>query len=91
MGVIGTGRVDTSERLAHLRVLMQQQGTDVGAVVVPSEDERACVSFLECSIMVLTRLHPDSSEYPADADKRRGFISGFNGSAGDSIRLMGMQ
>ncbi|KAF8555473.1 Creatinase/aminopeptidase [Imleria badia] len=65
MGVIATGRVDTSERLARLRALMQQD-INVGAVVVPSEDEH-------------------SSEYPADADKRRGFISGFNGSAGCAV------
>jgi Xaa-Pro aminopeptidase len=66
MGAIGTGRVNTSERLARLRALMQQQDVNVGAVVVPSEDEHF-------------------SEYPSEADKRRAFISGFNGSAGCAI------
>ncbi|KAF8120222.1 peptidase M24, structural domain-containing protein [Boletus edulis] len=66
MGAIGTGRVDTSERLAGLRALMQKQDINVGAVVVPSEDEHF-------------------SEYPSEADKRRGFISGFNGSAGCAV------
>jgi Xaa-Pro aminopeptidase len=46
MGAIGTGRVNTSERLARLRALMQQQDVNVGAVVVPSEDEREYDSFL---------------------------------------------
>lgn len=48
MGAKGTQRVDTSERLTRLRALMQQDGLNVGAVVVPSEDERACDSFLQC-------------------------------------------
>lgn len=30
-------------------------------------------------------LFPDFSEYPAECDKRRAFISGFNGSAGSSF------
>jgi len=46
MGAIGTARVDTSERLTRLRALMQQQNVNVGAFVVPSEDERECNSFL---------------------------------------------
>ena len=46
MGAIATGRVDTSERLARLRALMQQQNINVGAVVVPSEDEREYDSSL---------------------------------------------
>ncbi|KAG8216366.1 peptidase M24, structural domain-containing protein [Butyriboletus roseoflavus] len=66
MGAKGTQRVDTSERLARLRALMQQQDVNLGAVVVPSEDEH-------------------SSEYPSEADKRRAFISGFNGSAGCAV------
>ncbi|KAH0834715.1 peptidase M24, structural domain-containing protein [Lanmaoa asiatica] len=66
MGAIGTERVDTSERLGRLRALMRQQDINVGAVVVPSEDEH-------------------SSEYPSEADKRRAFISGFNGSAGCAV------
>lgn len=49
MGAIGTATVDTSERLARLRALMQQQNVNVGAVVIPSEDERACDSFLQCT------------------------------------------
>lgn len=40
MGAVGTARVDTSERLVRLRALMQQQDVNVGAFVVPSEDER---------------------------------------------------
>ncbi|KIJ15105.1 hypothetical protein PAXINDRAFT_169294 [Paxillus involutus ATCC 200175] len=66
MGVIGTARVDTSERLASLRALMREQDYNVGVFVVPSEDEHF-------------------SEYPSQADERRTFISGFNGSAGCAI------
>ena len=81
MGAIGTETVNTSERLARLRALMQQPGINVGAFVVPSEDEREYRPFFwrigaEC-------FDPDSSEYPSEADKRREFISGFNGSAGN--------
>ena len=85
MGAIGTAKVDTTERLSRLRALMQQQNTNVGAVVVPSEDERECDPF---SWRIVAYLDPDFSEYPAEADKRRGFISGFNGSAGDETSLM---
>ncbi|KAF9226237.1 Creatinase/aminopeptidase [Gyrodon lividus] len=66
MGVIGTARVDTSERLACLRALMRGRDYNVEAFVVPSEDEHF-------------------SEYPSQADERRAFISGFNGSAGCAI------
>lgn len=34
-------------------------------------------------ISALTRIDPDFSEYSSEADKRRGFISGFDGSAGN--------
>ncbi|KIJ63046.1 hypothetical protein HYDPIDRAFT_182399 [Hydnomerulius pinastri MD-312] len=66
MGAIRTGMVDTTERLARLRAQMQEQENNVGAFVVPSEDEHF-------------------SEYPSQADARRAFISGFNGSAGCAI------
>ncbi|EPQ30975.1 uncharacterized protein PFL1_01164 [Pseudozyma flocculosa PF-1] len=64
MGAIATGRVDTAQRVAALRKLMEQE--NVQAYVVPSEDEHA-------------------SEYPADSDLRRGYITGFTGSAGCAI------
>lgn len=38
MGAVGQHTVHTTERLAHLRELMKQK--DVGAFVVPSEDQR---------------------------------------------------
>jgi len=64
MGAIATQTVDTTERLAALRKLMEEKNVD--AYIVPSEDQH-------------------SSEYPAECDKRRAFISGFNGSAGTAI------
>ncbi|KAF9236072.1 peptidase M24, structural domain-containing protein [Melanogaster broomeanus] len=64
--IAGASMVDTSERLARLRALMREQDFNVGAFVVPSEDEHF-------------------SEYPSEADQRRAFISGFNGSAGCAI------
>lgn len=89
MGAIGTGRVDTSERLARLRALMQRQDVNVGAFVVPSEDERECDPFF--LVCLSFSFDPDFSEYPSEADKRRAFISGFNGSAGDHRCEIGMR
>ncbi|EJD43382.1 Creatinase/aminopeptidase [Auricularia subglabra TFB-10046 SS5] len=58
--------VNTSARLAKLRELMRAPEHNVGALVVPSEDQHA-------------------SEYLADCDARRAFISGFDGSAGCAV------
>jgi len=43
MGALGQHTVNTTERLAHLRELMKQK--DVGAFVVPSEDQREFLSW----------------------------------------------
>lgn len=64
MGAIATGKVDTTERVAHLRKLLKQN--NVTAYVVPSEDAHA-------------------SEYPAESDLRRAYITGFTGSAGCAV------
>ncbi|KAL6301466.1 Creatinase/aminopeptidase [Sparassis latifolia] len=58
--------VDTTSRLQALRGLMSLPEYDVGAVVIPSEDQHY-------------------SEYIAQCDERRAFISGFDGSAGCAI------
>jgi hypothetical protein len=81
MGAIGTQTVDTRERLSALRSLMADRNID--AYIVPSEDQRRCstCSFRETSSHIVCTF-PDFSEYPAECDKRRAFISGFNGSAG---------
>lgn len=63
---------------------MQHPEVHVGAFVVPSEDERACNFFFFYSVSAASLFNLDFSEYPAEADKRRAFISGFNGSAGAS-------
>lgn len=56
--------VNTTERLAALRRLMEEHKVDI--YIVPSEDSH-------------------SSEYIADCDARRAFISGFDGSAGTAV------
>lgn len=81
MGAIGTQTVDTTSRLLALRKLMVRDGTDVTAVVVPSEDQRESCSFIWLTRELMT-VCVDSSEYIAACDERRAFISGFNGSAG---------
>ena len=43
MGAVGQHTVNTTERLARLRELMKQK--DVGAFVVPSEDQREFLSW----------------------------------------------
>ncbi|KAK1222258.1 hypothetical protein PQX77_014891 [Marasmius sp. AFHP31] len=58
--------VPTGERLKKLRDLMQKEGNNVNAYLVPSEDQHG-------------------SEYIAECDERRAFISGFDGSAGFAI------
>ncbi|CUA75485.1 X-Pro aminopeptidase [Rhizoctonia solani] len=60
----GARTVNTTERLASLRLLLKENQVD--AYVVVSEDQH-------------------SSEYLADCDARRAFISGFDGSAGCAI------
>ena len=80
MGAVGRHTVNTSERLASLRELMRKPEFNVKAIVVPSEDER---EYQQASVFANSSSGADSSEYPAEADKRRAFISGFNGSAGD--------
>lgn len=85
MGAIGTAKVDTSERLVRLRALMQKPDVNVGAFVVPSEDERKPDFFFTSCLLTFDL---DSSEYLAEADKRRAFISGFNGSAGHCAALL---
>ncbi|KAI5824054.1 Creatinase/aminopeptidase [Schizophyllum commune Tattone D] len=57
-------KVNSSERLAQLRVLMEKENLQY--YVVPSEDAH-------------------NSEYVAPTDKRREWISGFTGSAGQAI------
>jgi hypothetical protein len=42
MGAVGRHTVNTTERLAALRELMARSEHDVGAFVVPSEDQREC-------------------------------------------------
>lgn len=64
MGAVSQGKVDTAQRVAALRDLMDKHGLE--AYVVPSEDAHA-------------------SEYPAESDLRRGYISGFSGSAGCAV------
>jgi hypothetical protein len=54
----------------------------VQAFVVPSEDQRTCTITWLKFIKNFFFLALDSSEYLASCDKRRAFISGFNGSAG---------
>lgn len=73
-------RVHTTERLARLRALMKKDEVNVQAFVVPSEDQR--IALHPHSVEVIDLFCLDSSEYPASCDKRRAFISGFNGSAG---------
>ncbi|KAF6753773.1 putative Xaa-Pro aminopeptidase P [Ephemerocybe angulata] len=46
MGAVGTGRVNTTERLAALRKLMEEVGVDV--VVVPSEDSHYSEYLAHC-------------------------------------------
>ncbi|KZV99641.1 putative aminopeptidase P, cytoplasmic [Exidia glandulosa HHB12029] len=65
-GATTSQAVNTSARLTKLRELMRAPEHNVGAVVVPSEDQHA-------------------SEYLADCDARRAFISGFDGSAGCAV------
>jgi hypothetical protein len=55
MGAAGQQTVHTTERLARLRELMKSKDVGVQAVVVPSEDERAC--FVSCAIRWLLNSH----------------------------------
>ncbi|KAG8830122.1 hypothetical protein FRC17_005374 [Serendipita sp. 399] len=63
-----TTPTDTTQRLAALRTLMQQNNPKVDAYIVPSEDQHG-------------------SEYLAECDERRAFITGFTGSAGTAVIL----
>lgn len=87
MGSAEVQRVNTTQRLRVLRELMVQEKHHVNALIVPSEDQRALRYK-----MIIFGHHPllsgfsDSSEYLADCDKRRAFISGFDGSAGIIIQ-----
>jgi Xaa-Pro aminopeptidase len=74
----GSQTVHTSERLQKLRQLMAQE--QVHAFVVPSEDQRTYLQRRNAPIPDL--VNKDASEYLAECDERRAFISGFNGSAG---------
>jgi Xaa-Pro aminopeptidase len=79
MGATGTQTVNTTDRLAALRNLMAERNID--AYIVPSEDQRrrsTCPIGVPRPYIVFS----DLSEYPAECDKRRAFISGFSGSAG---------
>jgi hypothetical protein len=85
MGAVGQHKVHTSEQLARLRDLMKKEDVNVQAYVVPSQDQRMWFSpFQEVSLKDIETFFfcLDSSEYIASCDKRRAFISGFNGSAG---------
>jgi Xaa-Pro aminopeptidase len=79
MGTIDTQTVDTTDRLAALRKHMAEH--NVGAYIVPSEDQRKILGPSDWR-PAQYELFPDFSEYPAECDNRRAFISGFNGSAG---------
>jgi Xaa-Pro aminopeptidase len=83
MGAIGAQTVDTADRLAALRKLMVDHNIDT--YVVPSEDQRERLGLVRLRINTDAFIVADSSEYPAECDKRRAFISGFNGSAGSSL------
>jgi Xaa-Pro aminopeptidase len=78
----GTQTVNTSQRLETLRQLLAQE--QVQAFVVPSEDQRACIPAMIAQFLIW--VNKDSSEYLAECDERRAFISGFNGSAGVCYR-----
>ena len=82
MGAMGQHKVHTTDRLKHLRDLMQKEDVNVQAFVVPSEDQRTCTLHFLVLITNFFFLALDSSEYLASCDQRRAFISGFNGSAG---------
>jgi Xaa-Pro aminopeptidase len=79
MGAIGTQTVDTTDRLAALRKHMAEH--NVSAYIVPSEDQRKSLGPSNGD-RHKSDFSPDFSEYPAECDNRRAFISGFNGSAG---------
>ncbi len=85
MGTIGTQTVDTTDRLAALRKHMAEHKVD--AYIVPSEDQRKSLGPSDWRPGSKCELFPDLSEYPAECDKRRAFISGFNGSAGSFVAL----
>ena len=88
MGAIATQTVNTSDRLRSLRQLMAEAAVD--AYIVPSEDQRKSSCPTGSRIYVSESADyvcVDSSEYPAQCDERRSFISGFNGSAGESCEL----
>jgi Xaa-Pro aminopeptidase len=79
MGTIDTQTVNTTDRLAALRILMAERNID--AYIVPSVDQRRRLTVsIEGPHPYI--VFPDFSEYSAECDKRRAFISGFNGSAG---------
>jgi len=83
MGAIGAQTVNTTDRLAALRRLMAEHNVDT--YVVPSEDQRERSGSIRSRINTDVFVFADSSEYPAECDKRRAFISGFNGSAGSFL------
>lgn len=60
---------NTTHLLKNLRSLMKEQ--------------KYCSEILNAYLVPSTDSH--NSEYPAECDKRRGFISGFNGSVGSAI------
>ncbi|KAI0654883.1 Creatinase/aminopeptidase [Cubamyces menziesii] len=63
--------VNTTDRLRALRGLMAKPEYNVQAVVIPTEDQR--------------KYHINFSEYIAQCDERRAYISGFTGSAGCAV------
>ena len=79
MDAKGTHTVDTTQRLADLRQLLQKH--QLQAFVVPTEDQRVCIVLI-IRFQLLTS-YSDASEYIAHCDQRRAFISGFSGSAGE--------
>ncbi len=84
MGGPATQTVNTTKRLQALRQLMSKPENDVKAYVIPSEDQRWCCPKRNIVHLVLTSYDTpaDASEYIAQCDERRAFISGFTGSAG---------
>lgn len=85
MGSAEVQKVNTTQRLLALRELMAQEKYNVNTLIVPSEDQRAPQS-IRIRRPPLTFWFSDSSEYLAECDKRRAFISGFTGSAGIIVR-----
>lgn len=65
--------------LQRLREVLKREG--LSAYIIPTEDAHAVIE--NCSNS-LPGSHPQS-EYIANCDKRRAFISGFTGSAGTAV------